>query len=193
MLQDSTSINLLKEKEENFVDKFIAWALNVGRVVVIITELVALSAFLYRFSLDRQLIDLHDEISQKQAVVKLLKQNEDLYRSLHERLRLASKLTETSARSSDLLSDVIGLSPSGFIINDLVLSNETIKIDASAQSVSSLANFVQGIRTYEEINSVSLDRIENKISSGTIDVGITARLKKELNPDLNRPIRSRER
>ena len=67
------SINLFKDKNKNFFDLFIKWALSIGRVVVIATEAIALSAFLYRFSLDQQLIDLNDKIVQKQALVKLLK------------------------------------------------------------------------------------------------------------------------
>src|SRR6185312_966933 len=90
----SITINLAKHRGESFVDRFIRFALTTGRVVVILTEVIALGAFLYRFTLDRTLVDLHDRIQQGQAVVNLLKDNETTFRNLQDRLALASTLTK---------------------------------------------------------------------------------------------------
>lgn len=175
---DSLSINLVKGQDKGFFDKFINWALTVGRLVVILTELVALSAFLYRFSLDRRLIDLHDQISQKQSIVKILKQKEDTYRNIQGRLALAATLTKTGQEKTQIFSDILRLAPPDFIFNNIVLSQATVRIDASAQSVSSLASFIRDIKNYKETSSVSLDKIENKTAGTAITVSIAVRLKK---------------
>ena len=52
MENSPASINLVKKNEKSSVDKFINWTLSIGRLIVIITEIIAISAFLYRFSLD---------------------------------------------------------------------------------------------------------------------------------------------
>ncbi|MDE2025485.1 MAG: hypothetical protein KGJ07_03255, partial [Patescibacteria group bacterium] len=78
----NTTINLVRGRRPRVLDQFVGWALTIGRVVVILTELIALGAFLYRFGLDRQLVDLHDKIAQEQSIVDLLKQNENSYRNL---------------------------------------------------------------------------------------------------------------
>lgn len=181
---NSHSINLIKGQGESFFDKFINWALTVGRLVVILTELVALSAFLYRFFLDRQLIDLHDQIAQKQAVVKLLKQNENTYLDLQGRLALASTLTTTGQETTQIFSDILRLAPPDFVFNNIVLSQDAVKIDASVQSVSSLASLIKDIRNYKETSSISLDRIENKTTGAAIAVSITVRLKKTGNQNV---------
>ncbi|MBI1982296.1 MAG: hypothetical protein HYY87_03730 [Candidatus Levybacteria bacterium] len=175
---NSIAINLVKGQDKGFLDKFINWALTVGRLVVILTELVALLAFLYRFSLDRQLIDLHDQISQKQAVVKLLKQNEDAYRSIQERLFLTSTLIKSGQETTQIFSDILNFAPPDFTFNNILLSQDTVRIDASAQSVSSLTGFIRDIKSYKKTSSVSLDKIENKTVGSAIAVSITVRLKK---------------
>lgn len=173
------SINLFKDKNKNFLDRFIKWALTIGRVVVIVTEAVALSAFLYRFSLDQQLIDLNDKIVQKQALVRLLKNNEDIYRNLQDRLATAAQLTKNGKDTVTIAKDIITFSSSGFTVNNLFISSNQIKIDANVQSVSSLTNFVNTLKNNSMISSVSIDKIENRITSGVIIVSITATTKNE--------------
>jgi len=126
------SINLIKKDRGNFFDKFINWALTFGRLVVILTEGVALGAFLYRFSLDRQLIDLHDEISQKQAIVKYLKANEDKYRDTQARISVASKFNDSGQNTYRILANVVNLAPDNFTFNNLSLLSPTVRLDGNA-------------------------------------------------------------
>lgn len=178
MSNKPVSINLVKGRKKGFFDKFIRWSLSIGRLVVIVTEVIALSAFLYRFSLDMQLIDLHDKIVQKQSMVKLLKKNEDKYRNLQDRLAIASKLSNKGISMADFFKDVISLASTDVVFSDIFLTGDYIRIEAKAQSVTSLANFVKTIKDYPKIDSVSIDTIENKTSNATITVRITAKLKK---------------
>ncbi|MDO8460814.1 MAG: PilN domain-containing protein [bacterium] len=176
MAQPSPSINLIKKKKKDFFDRFIAWALTIGRFIVILTEVIALSTFLSRFSLDRKLVDLHDSIKQKQAIVNLLKNNEDKYRNLQNRLAVSSKFLDSANETTKIFTDLIDFAPSDFIFNNIRLSEQSIQIDASVQSVNSLTIFIKKLQEYPKFSSVSLDRIENKTSSATIAVSITTHL-----------------
>lgn len=173
------SINLLEGRRKGFLDKFINWALTIGRFIVIITEAIALLAFLYRFSLDRQLIDLHSKIKQEQIVVSSLKENEKEYRNLQERLALASKFTDKGEQTVKIFKETVALAPKDFVFSNLTLSEDRLTINASVQRIASLTTFIKTLRNYPSISTLSLDKIENKISSGRIAVGITATLKKE--------------
>lgn len=180
MANNAPAINLLKTGRVQFFDKFIKWALTFGRVVVIVTEITALSAFLYRFSLDRQLIDLHDQIELKDTYVRALKANEEKYRNLQERLALSTILGQNATETVKVFKDIIAFAPLDFIINNLRISEDSIRIDANVQSVSSLTNFIKNLKRYPSVESVSLDTIENKTSRATIVVSITANFKKKL-------------
>ena len=61
--------------------------------------------------------------------------------------------------------------------NNLSLFEDRIKIDANVASVTSLSTFVNSIKNYSAIDSVSIDKIENKPSSAVIVISITATLK----------------
>ena len=62
MAEQVPTINLLPNQGENLTTKFFNWALSIGRLLIILTEMVALATFLYRFGLDAQIVDLHDKI-----------------------------------------------------------------------------------------------------------------------------------
>ncbi|HET9946575.1 MAG TPA: hypothetical protein VFQ63_00790 [Patescibacteria group bacterium] len=172
------TINLAKNRGENFWDHFIEWALTIGRVVIIITELIALGAFLYRFSLDQRLVNLHDHIAQEQAIVNLLKSNETTFRNLQDRLALAKAVMDQSANTNKTFSDVIQLIPPSMQVSTFLMTQDNIKIDGSLASIAVLRDFVDKIKAYPQVTSVSVDKIQTNTSSATIGITITATLKK---------------
>src|SRR3989338_4199098 len=115
-MQSSASINLVKRKV-SLLDEILRWTLSVGRLLVIITEIVAFSTFIYRFSLDRTIIDLHTQIKNKQAIVQSLKERENTYRRFQERILVASITSQQAGRNVKILNDVVELTPSEITFN----------------------------------------------------------------------------
>lgn len=171
------SINLLKKEEKSFLEKFISWALTIGRLVVILTEGIALVAFLYRFSLDRQLIDLNSKIKQEQYIVEKSKTNENKFRNLQERLSLASKYSESGSSLVNVFKDFYLFAPSDMIFNNIIVSDTRVKIDTDVQSIASLTSFINKLKNHPKVSSVNLDTIENKVTNSKISAVIIANLK----------------
>lgn len=176
MPDNLSSINLIKNKQIPLFDKFMNWALTVGRLIVILTEIVAIAAFIYRFSLDERLIDLHAGIKDKQTLISLLKQDEDRYRNLQDRIALASDLMEKNAKTNKVIFDIVGLVPQGTTIESLAFNKDKLTLSTDINSVSSLTNFINALKDYPDIKAVSIDNIENKPSGGLL-VTVTAILK----------------
>jgi len=170
----SLSVNLIKKRGSDVVDKFIDWALNAGRLLVIITEVIALSSFLYRFGLDRQLIDLHSKIKQEETLVAAFKDKEASYRNLQDRIQLADKLSSTSQSQIKLLKDVVNLAPEGMTFEQLGISENSVSINAKYTFISSLTEFINLLKGYKKIKDVSINSIENRLSTGELVVYITA-------------------
>lgn len=171
------TINLVKNRGETFLDRFIVWALNVGRVVVILTEGIALVAFIYRFSLDQQLVDLHNRIGQEQAILKLLANNEKNYRSVQERLSLSQQIITQSAATSNLFQTIIGYVPSTINITNVTFASDNIRFDLSASSIDPITSLVNKLKANPAISSVSIDKIDNRTATSTLSVTITALIK----------------
>ena len=173
------SINLAKNRGQHLSDRILTFALTIGRVLVIVTEAIALGAFLFRFGLDRQLVDLHDRIQQEQAIVALLKSNEATYRNLQDRLTFAKTITTSEASSIKLYQDIFQMIPSDMSLITLSAATTTVHVEAEASSLLTLTAFVNKLRAYQAVQSVSLDKIENKSEQGIISAVLTINLKKD--------------
>jgi Tfp pilus assembly protein PilO len=170
------SINLVANKQIPLFDKFMNWALTIGRLIVIITEVVAVIAFIYRFSLDEKLIDLHSAIKQKQNIVSVLKNDENKYRNLQDRIALATTFSAKGNKTNQTIAEIASLIPKQARINDLILNKDRVSINVDVAFVSSLADFINSLKSYRGIKSISIDNIENKPSAG-LSVNITTMLK----------------
>lgn len=169
------SINLAK-KRNNFLDSFIDWALTAGRIIIIVTEAIALLAFLYRFSLDSKLTDLHDKISNNSQRIKLLKNREDTFRGIQTRLALIDQLGARGTQTTTIFTDITKLIPATITTSDVSLTGDTLHISGEAASALLLGTLISNLQAYEHTQNVSLDTITNKTSTGTLSFSVTVLL-----------------
>jgi len=175
-MQSSVSINLLKGRV-NLLDEALKWALTIGRLLVIIVEFVAFSTFIYRFSLDRTIIDLHDKINQEQAIVASLADREKVYRNLQERITVATKSSSQGDNNVKIINDIVGFTPPEISFNSISIANNQVNIDSNVRSISALNGFLNSLKNYKQIGSVSITNISNSASDSSVKVEISATLK----------------
>ncbi len=178
MANNVESINLLPGKGESVLTQFLNWALSIGRLLIIITETLALGTFLYRFSLDMKIVDLHDHIKKESIIVGQLKNPENKFRDLQERLSLAKTYDAKSLIMPQILNHIVDLGRGKVTFLNLTVSSELVKIEAQSPSPANISAFVETLKNSPQITSVSVDNVENKTSSAVVVVVITASIKK---------------
>lgn len=174
------AINLLPHKGEALFEQFLSWALTVGRLLIIITETLALSVFLYRFILDVQIIDLHDKIKAESAIVGSFKTQEEAFRNLQTRLLLAKNFDSKKDTSLSLLQATIELGRNKVTFKNITIGVDSMVLELQASSATLLNNFVKGLRSNPDISDVSIDRVENSPSTGLVTLAITAKRRNNL-------------
>lgn len=177
MVKAVTSVNLVATKV-NIIDEFIKWALTIGRGLVIAVEIVALFTFLYRFTLDRTIIDTREKIKQQQAIVEYLKDREIQYRNLQQRLLASANLAQAAPSEVKTIKDIVSMIPPEATLGKISLADTSLSISISAPSINSLTLFINSLKNYKKIESISINRVENKSSEASITIDITSVLKK---------------
>lgn len=175
----SLSINLAKKKSNTTTDAVLHWAVTVGRFLVIFTETIALAAFLYRFVLDRQVVDLNDRIKGKQTLLSSLSNQEKTYRSLQNKIAFIKEKDIYSQKYPALFEEVISVGQGKVTFDDLTISEGQLRLEIATPAVSALNSFVTDLRNVDAVVDVSIDRIENRTSAATIVVAISAELTEE--------------
>lgn len=167
-------INLLKKKSHRSMETFVKWAITGGRFLVILTETIALGAFLYRFNLDRQIVDFSDKIKAQSVIIETSETDEAKYRLLIKKLKSASTIDETSTIAPTLFSKIVGLTQSPITFTNIQMSEKKVNITVSSPDVATLKIYVTSLQNLKELSDVSIDRIDNKTDTADIDAAISA-------------------
>lgn len=176
MASETKTINLLPNKDGGFLPQFLNWALTIGRLLIILVETLALSTFLYRFSLDMKIVDLHDQIKAQATIVENFATQEEAFRNLQARLDLA-KTYDSNNRTPTLFREIVELGRGKITFKNLLVANDSIKVEAEAPTASRLAKFTEQLKNNPEITEVSVDKVETKTSSALVTVIISAKVK----------------
>lgn len=175
-MRSSDSIDLVKAKP-NLIDELVKWALTFGRLLIIIVEIVAFSAFIYRFALDRKLVDLNDKIKNEQAIIASTRERENIYRSLQERITTAEKISTTGNTNIKLLNDIVSITPAEITYNSFSVENNNLNLEVDVASIPRLTEFLKQLREFPQIISVGITGIDNSSGTNTVKVSIVAKLK----------------
>ena len=179
MAEKIVSINLLPRKSESFVNQFLNWTLTIGRLLIILTEMVALGTFLYRFTLDMEIVDLHDKINSENFIAISFKDSEKKFRDIQERLATIQRYGSIGTTTTGIFTDITNMGKGKITFKDLLVATDNAKIEVEAPSSAALTQFTNALRAYPAITALSVDRVQNSPASAKITVSMTATLKPE--------------
>ncbi|OGY09924.1 MAG: hypothetical protein A2782_04450 [Candidatus Blackburnbacteria bacterium RIFCSPHIGHO2_01_FULL_43_15b] len=153
-------INLiLKEGFENStLGKVLAWSLSVGRIIVILTELVVILAFLSRFWLDRTLTDLNESNTNKRKQIEASSIFEANFRNIQDRLANYQKYA-FKTNDDALVAKIASLIPSDVTLTKINLTTEDFQISGISLSEAGLAGFMKGLSDNTPFGSVTLSSL----------------------------------
>ncbi len=135
------------------------WSLNVGRYIVIFTQVVVIIGFASRFVLDRMLTDLNESIYQKKLMIESQAQLERDFRlaqakiSSYQQLQQQSNLVEVFP----LLQQIV---PTNFRLRDLTIQQSQISGNSIAFSNEAVNLFISNLQLSPHFENITVSRIE---------------------------------
>ena len=175
------TINLLGKGDfdKTTAGKLLRWALTYGRYIIICTEIIVLLAFIYRFSLDRKITDLSDEITQKTAIIEANQQFEQQFRYLQNRVNQIGTLFTHQDTPIQILRHLEQITPIGITFTAFSFSKDAVGIDAQAATDGSLNLFLTQLKNSSVLTHINLTSVTKRSSgTGAITFHIDAGLKK---------------
>jgi hypothetical protein len=165
-IKKTKQINLLPQDdfESSTLGRVLKWALSSFRVMVIITELVVMSAFLSRFWLDAKNSDLNDVLNVGKAQVTAYKDIEAEFRLYQKKLNIIKSLYSEKNNSS-LLTEIVKVMPEDLILNSIQKSADTIQIRAIGFSEQSIAQFLVNLENYKTLSDINLSQVASSVDN----------------------------
>lgn len=162
------SINLLPRDafESSTLGTVLEWSLVFGKWAVILTELVVMGAFLYRFALDRNLTDLRKSIAADVAVVKSYEQVERDYILAQKQIEQAKQAMSAQDLMLKTMSELGHITPSEVWFDRITLSPTTLSLTAYAASLPGFGQFLTGVQADPLFSGVRVGKLESSSSKG---------------------------
>jgi Tfp pilus assembly protein PilN len=177
MPANNVSINLLGDSDMGHtpVGRIVNWAITYGRYIMIGTEIVVLLAFISRFSLDRKLTDLKEEVTQKQDIIEANLSFENDVRLLQNKLASIKTLSVLPINPFEILSLFQSLLPSGVYLQSLDLSKDILTVQATAGSTYAFSQFIANLQATKSLTAIDIGDIKRDPLLG-IQFTFTARV-----------------
>lgn len=171
------SINLLgqEQQEHSPLGRFIGWATTYGRYIMVTTELIVLVAFLSRFSLDRQLTDLKDEIQQKQDIIAANQDLEKEFRQTQDSLTKIKVLLDKQVVPTNTINTLQMLLPAGTYFQTLSIADNKITSQVVSVTVQSFSQFLINLSATKQLSNIEIGTVDKQTVAG-IQYSLTAQL-----------------
>lgn len=162
----SKQINLLPQDDfqSSTLGRVLKWALSSFRVMVIITELVVMSAFLSRFWLDARNSDLNESLNINKAKVLAFKETENEFKRYQQKLGISKSLYSES-KNSTLVNDITKIMPEDISIQSIQRNDEGIQIKAVGLSEQSIAQFIVNMGNIKYLSDVNLSQVSSSVEN----------------------------
>ena len=160
------AINLLPQEEfdVSVIGRTLKWAMGTFRIIVIVTEMIVMSAFLSRFWLDARNSDLTNDIKIKTAQIEAQKAVEKEFRGLQAKLSIAQQISAQSPLSQKV-NTIASKLPSGVNLVTVSVLENSATIKGTSASELGIAQFIANLRSDPTLKNVEL----GLVSSSEVD------------------------
>lgn len=152
--------------EYSTLGKILAWSLSTGRVIVILTELVVILAFLSRFWLDRQLTDLNEQNTSKKRQIEAAAKFEGEFRQAQKRLAAYQKFISSGPGAADIVREAASLLPAGVTLTRIFLAEQDLTFSGDALSEEGLAGFIHALSSSGHLKDIKLTSVSLATEGG---------------------------
>lgn len=162
------SINLLPRDafESSALGVILEWALVFGKWSVIVTQLIVMGAFLYRFTLDRSLTDLRKSIAQDVSVVKSYEQVERDFLLAQKQVAQATKALLSQDNALKALTSLKEITPGEVWYDRISISPNNLSLTAYTTSLSGFGQFLTAAQSNPIFTGINVGKIESSTTKG---------------------------
>lgn len=150
-------INLLQEKEKDLSGKIIYFALHYLRYILVMTQIVVIAVFFYRFRIDQEVIDLRDELKQKEEIVSVSEPLMKEAAGVDLKTREVKDILIKQDSYQQMVSYFLSVFPKSMTIQRLRISEDTLEFE--------------GVTAEPAIIKTFLDRLNNDKAFAKVDLG----------------------
>ncbi len=155
-------INLLSSKKEKSVDRLIYFSLHYLRYILVITQIVVIAVFLYKFRVDQKIIDLSELVDQRKEIVSVSQPLIKEARAANFTIEQSRGILDKQNEFSSLFTYLFSRFPNDLTLKQFEINSSTATLTGVTQNIDILKSFYFRLKKEAKFKSVVLKNISKK-------------------------------
>ncbi|PIS15855.1 hypothetical protein COT62_01475 [Candidatus Roizmanbacteria bacterium CG09_land_8_20_14_0_10_41_9] len=161
------SINLLGKKESSLADRAVYFSLNYLRYIIVITQLVVIAVFFYRFQIDQSIIDLKESVDQKKEIIQVVYPLLNEAEVVDAKTKNVKNIIQDQEISRYMLEYILSAFPQDIYLTDIEVKSNSVKMVGTALDPQQLQSYYLMLKREKRFAIIDLKNI-NKGESGFV-------------------------
>lgn len=152
-------INLFPPREESIVDKIIYFSFHYLRYILVITQLVVIGVFFYRFKIDQEIVDLKDSLKQKEEIVLVSNSLLREVRAIDVKEKNVDKILDNQQTLEAMLDYFLSRFPADLNLVKMELSADQLKFEGFTRNPAIVRTFNDRLNQEKRFKLVKLEAL----------------------------------
>ncbi len=152
-------INLLQKKEASFISRIVYFSLHYLRYVVVLTQIVVIFVFFYRFKVDQEILDLKDSIDQKEEIIKVTLPLIEEAQAIDNKTNQIKQILKKQNQFITNLDYIFSIFPAKAVLANFEISSSVIKLTGSTNDLETVKLFFEKLKRDRKFKRVIIDQI----------------------------------
>lgn len=139
-------INLIQQKKKDFADTIIYFFLHYLRYIIVLTQIVVIGVFFFRFQVDQEIIDLKESIDQKQEIVQVTKPLIAEARAIDAKIKVVKKILKSQETFLKNMNYVFATIPQGIVLNKFEINEGAITFTGTTNNIPLIKAFSETLK-----------------------------------------------
>ncbi len=166
-------INLLSEKEPSFAERVMYFFLNYLRYIIVITQLVVIGVFFYRFKVDQSIIDLKESVDQKREIIQVVSPLLNQAEAIDERTREIKQIIGSQKSLDLMINYLLSIFPQDINLTTLEVGNKSLKMVGKAPDSKVIQAFYQVLKRDKKFTKIDLQNIKRTEEGYSLVLNLT--------------------
>jgi Tfp pilus assembly protein PilN len=161
-MPESAKINLLPQEEfsVSLTGRILHWAMSTFRIIVIVTEMIVMAAFLSRFWLDAQNSDLNDAIKVQTAQIAAQSDLEKEFRTIQSKVNIFKEIG-TGTKPGEVVDAITSNLPASAELTTISVSGGVVLINGISGDESGISQFITNMKVSNTLKGVALTGVNS--------------------------------
>jgi len=168
-------LNLLSAKKKSLVDRSIYFTLYYLRYILVITQIVVIGVFFYRFQIDQEIVDLKEVVQQKQEIVFVSNPLVKEAQAIDSKVGVLDSLIKEQGKFTASLDYLFNRFPEKVKLDSLIINSDgSFNFNGQCTDVNIIRLFYMRLLKEAKFKNIELTTLEKKTNGFNFSIKLSA-------------------